>query len=334
MSLVLTEDTLLVRLTLERLKDRGHDVTEILKSVHLRAATVSDPEGRIPTHKEAALLEIASRLTRDRCFGLRLGMTLKPKQFGLLGYVALSSDSLRSASVKICRYHRVLSEGIEAHLESQSDGSILTWSVIDPNAKITNQSDEISAGICVSVFRALTSTNLSPGHVEFRHRGPEDIREHQRLLGCPVFFGRPRNAMTLTEARLDLPIRTADATLLRILERYCREILGKKPKKPDIVFRVRELIVGFLSEGQPGIDRVSSELGMSARTLARRLEVRGSSYRGILDDVRHQLAIQYTSDRHLRLGEVAFLLGYNDQASFNRAFRRWTGATPSEIRTT
>ncbi len=332
MSLVLTEDTLLARLTLERLKERGHDVAEILKSVQLRAATVSDPDGRVPTHKEAALLEIASRLTRDRCFGSRLGMTLKPKQFGLLGYVALSSDSLRSALVRICRYQRVLSEGVEAHFESQDDESVLTWAVIDPNAKITIQSDEISAGICVSVSRALTSTNLSPVCLEFRHRGPEDIGEHRRLLGCPVFFGRPRNAMTLAKAQLDLPIKTADATLLRILERYCREILDKKPKKPDIVFRVRELIVGFLPEGQPGIDRVSSELGMSPRTLARRLEERGSSYRGILDDVRHQLALQYTSDRHLRLGEVAFLLGYNDQASFNRAFRRWTGGTPSETR--
>ena len=138
--------------------------------------------------------------------------------------------------------------------------------------------------------------------------------------------------MTLAKAQLDLPIRTSDPTLLTILERCCREILGKKPKKPDIVFRVRELIVDFLPEGQPGIDRVSSELGMSARTLARRLEERGSSYRGILDDVRHQLALQYTSDRHLRLGEVAFLLGYNDQASFNRAFRRWTGLSYSEYK--
>lgn len=332
MSLVLTESTLVARLTLERLEDSGHDVTQILKSVQLRAATISDPEGRVPTHKEAALLEIASRLTRDPCFGTRLGMTLKPKQFGVLGYVALSSDSLRSALVKICRYQRVLSEGGEARLESQSDGSVLKWSVIDPKAKRTIQSNEVSAGICLSVFRALTGTNLSPVRVEFRHRGPEDIREHQRLLGCSVAFGRPRNAMTLTKAQLDLPITTADATLLEILEGYCREILGKKPNKPDIVFRVRELIVGLLPEGETSMDRVSSELGMSVRTLARRLEEQGRSYREILDDVRHQLALQYASDRRLRLGEIAFLLGYNDQTSFNHAFRRWTGGTPSEIR--
>ncbi len=333
MSLVLTEDSLLARLTLEHLEAGGHDVTEILNSVQLRVATVSDPEGRVSTHKEAALLEIAARLTGDRCFGLRLGMTLKPKQLGLLGYVALSSDSLRSAIVKLCRYQRVLSEGNEAHLESQGDRLSLTWSVIDPKAKVTVQSDEISAGICVSVFRALTITTLSPVSVAFRHRGPEDVGAHRHLLGCPVIFGQPRNAMTLTKAQLELPIRTADATLLKILEGYCREILGKKPKQPNFVFRVRELILRLLPEGPPGIDRVSSELGMSARTLARRLEEQGSNYREILDDVRHQLALQYTSDRRLRLGQVAFLLGYNDQTSFNRAFRRWTGATPSEVRT-
>ena len=78
MSLVLTEDTLVARLTLEQLEERGHDITEVLKSVHLRAATVNDPEGRIPTHKDVALVEIAARLTKDRCFGARLGMTLKP----------------------------------------------------------------------------------------------------------------------------------------------------------------------------------------------------------------------------------------------------------------
>ena len=138
--------------------------------------------------------------------------------------------------------------------------------------------------------------------------------------------------MVLTEAQLDLPIRTADATLLEILENYCREILGKKPIQPDIVFRVREQIVGLLPEGETSMDRVSSELGMSARTLARRLEEQGSSFRDILDDVRHQLALQYTSDRRLRLSQVAYLLGYNDQTSFNHAFRRWTGGTPSETR--
>jgi len=325
-------DSLVARLTAERLKQQGHDAAAALRRVGLQAARVQDPEGRIPFHKHAEFLELAARLTEDRCFGAHLGASVNPKQIGTVGYVALSSSRLRTAIERVCRYARVLTEGVEPRLEAAGPQAAFVSSVVDPKAVRTTQVIELGASASVAVFRALTSRNLSPARIEFRHRAPKDAREHERIYGCPVHFGKRRNAVVLSKDQMELPIKTADPTLLRILENHCSLILGKAPKQKDLLFQVRELVLNRLSDGEPAMDTVASELGMSMRTLARRLDEKGTSYRDILDDVRRQLALEYTSDRRLRLGEIAFLLGYNNQTSFNHAFRRWTGATPSEVR--
>ncbi len=131
---------------------------------------------------------------------------------------------------------------------------------------------------------------------------------------------------------MDLPIKTADSGLLKILERYCREILGRRPAAPTLVYQVRELIADLLTTGEPNIDTVAAALNMSSRTLERRLRAEGLAYRQVLDELRQQLAERYLADKRLGLAQITYLLGYSEPTAFNRAFRRWTGATPTQYR--
>ncbi len=115
-------------------------------------------------------------------------------------------------------------------------------------------------------------------------------------------------------------------------DRHCNQILETRPRTKDLAFEVRELITALLPSGQPMIDDVARELGMSSRTLRRRLADQGFIYKEIIEDVRHKQALRYLSDKRINLKQVAYLLGYSDQAAFNHAFRRWTGSSPSAYR--
>ena len=120
----------------------------------------------------------------------------------------------------------------------------------------------------------------------------------------------------------------ADSELLKILKRHCQMILGARPKSDGLVFEVQQLITNLLPSGQPKIDAVAQELGMSSRTLTRRLAEAGVTYKGLLDEVRRKLALQYLRDKRISFKQVAYLLGYSEVSAFYHAFRRWVGSSP------
>jgi len=100
----------------------------------------------------------------------------------------------------------------------------------------------------------------------------------------------------------------------------------------DIANKVRQIVAGFLVHGEPDKQMIADELHMSARTLQRRLEEQDTSVKDIIDETRHQLALEYLAQDHLSIKEVAFSLGFNDASNFSRAFKRWEGKTPKGFR--
>ncbi len=114
--------------------------------------------------------------------------------------------------------------------------------------------------------------------------------------------------------------------------RHRRQISGARPKADDFVFDVRQLITTLLPSGQSKKAAVAQGLGMSSRTLTRRLAKDGLTYQGLLDEVRQKLALQYLKDRRINIKKVADLLGYSEASAFYRAFRRWTDSSPAQHR--
>lgn len=138
--------------------------------------------------------------------------------------------------------------------------------------------------------------------------------------------------MVFDASLLKYPIETADNELLKILEDYCQLILGARPIADDFVFKVQELVTALLPSGQPRIDVVAQEFGMSSRTLTRRLAEYGLTYKGLLEELRRKLAFQYLQDRRISVKQVAYLLGYSEVSAFYHAFQRWTGSSPVQHR--
>jgi AraC-like DNA-binding protein len=332
MSTLLTVDARWACLTFQHMREQGVRTDTALKEAGLVRSQLRDPDKRIPFAKHVRFLEIAADRLGDPFWGLHLGASIHPKQVGLLGYVALSCDTLGAAIKNMTRYLSVLSEGAEVELAIQGNQVSVTSRILDPHVLDCRQIDDFGASVQLAACRALTSTDVVPERVDFRTPKPHSLAEHKRVFGAPVRFDQPRTGLVFDSKVMDLPIHTADSDLLRILERYCREILGRRPAVQNLTYQVRELIANLLTTGEPTIDTVAREMRMSSRTLERRLSAEGLSYRRILDDIRRQLAERYLGDERLGLSQITYLLGYSEPTAFNRAFRRWTGVTPTQYR--
>ena len=319
-------------LTVERLKAERVPTDPILMRAGLTRRQVSDSDARIPFHKHAMLLTLAAEATGDGCFGLHLGTSVILKQAGVLGYVLLNSSTLGDTLRNLQRYHRVLTEGVDIDFKIDGKEATVMGHIVDPLVENERQVAEFGLGLLLHFCESITGTRVSPIRVEFSHPRPKEARTIRQRFGAPIRYGQDRLALVLKRELLDHPAEAADNELLKILRRHCREILGVRPKADDIIFEVQQLITTLLSSGQPKIDAVAQELGMSSRTLARRLAEDGLSYKGLLDKVRRKLALQYLKDKRISPKKVAYLLGYSEVSAFYHAFRRWTGSSPVQHR--
>ncbi len=315
-------------LTVERLKEERTPIDPILKKAGLTRRQVSDPDAQIPFHKHAALLTLAAEATGDGCFGLHLGTSIDPKQAGALGYVLLNSATLGDALANLVRYYRVLTEGPEIDLKVGKKEAILVGRITDPLVVDERHAVEFGLGVLYRICQLITGRDLCLSWVEFQHAKPKEAQTVRQVFGAPVRYGQDRSAMVLEAKLLDCPIEAADNELLKILKRHCQQILGARPKSIGLISEVQQLIATLLPSGQPKIDAVAQNLGMSSRTLTRRLTQDGLTYKDLLDELRRKLAFQYLSDERISIKKVAYLLGYSEISAFYHAFRRWTGSSP------
>jgi AraC-like DNA-binding protein len=188
----------------------------------------------------------------------------------------------------------------------------------------------ISAGIAFS--RRNVSVYVPPVEVHLEHPEPSYAAEYERILETKARFNMPSNAIVMRKERLEVPMLRANSDLSAAFEAQARRVLESLKQKEDIVARVREEAAMELRTGPASMKKAARRLGLGIATLRRKLEGEGTTFSEIVDDLRRELAEQHLTHGDLTISEVAFLLGFSDVRAFGRAFRRWTGASPSEYR--
>ena len=227
----------------------------LLRQAGLSRRQVSDPDQRIPFRKHALLFELAAEACKEPYFGLRLGAQLDVREAGLLGYVALSSPTFGQALQNVVRYHRVLTEGFQLSFEFDQHHAVLAAIPADPSGVVGRQAVEFATSVVVRMCRDLTAQKLTPLRVRFVHSPPHTKARYAAVLKAPVDFEQPRIEVVFPKEVLPVPVKSADHRLLRILEAYCREILGKRAEESDIVFDVREEMIRTPSAACPRSNR-------------------------------------------------------------------------------
>jgi AraC-like DNA-binding protein len=276
-------------------------------------------------------LSLAVAQTGDPDLGLKAARRLVLGTAGAVDYVLSASPTVREAVEHAARYMPLVNEALSVRLEL--DGALaivrLESSVVLPRAAV----DFEVGGFFRNHINEWLRDWLEALTVSFTHQQPDDLAEYERTFGpAALRFSAPFVGFSFDRGFLDLPLKGADSNLLAVMVPLADQTLGQRVPARSVTADVRRMIVDNLRLGTPDIAEVASSLAMSMRTLARRLESEGTTFRELIDDERRRLALEYVGSRDLAFSEIAQLLGFSHAAAFHRAFRRWTGQTPLAYR--
>lgn len=287
-------------------------------------------EARIPLAEWVHLLKLIKDADLRPALGLAIGRHAAPRHAGVMGYIALSCDTLGEALLCFDRYHRLVYDGNPATMVAHGEVVSLSWGV--EHGYPGQLADETAIAAFTSLVHKLVGTPLYPTAVNFVNPAPADLGPYEDFFHCPVTFSGAVTYVTFPIGFLLQPIAHSDPGLRALLEIQAEALLRALPNNDHFQKALKEALVRSLHTGTPTLEHVASRLAISPRTLQRRLEEIELNFQLLLDRTRAELARGYLLDGSLSLSEIALLLGYSEQSAFNRAFKRWTGLTPKSLR--
>jgi AraC-like DNA-binding protein len=319
---------------LEYVAARGGAPARVLARADVALAELADSERMLPVARVVALFDAAAQELGDEDFGFHFGQQRDASVLGVLAFAILHAPTVGAALRNLDRYSGFQMR--RGHMRFGRVGAIatITFEISLPDYEACRHYTEATATMGLRVMQILCGREWHPQRMRFGHRAPAQLGERQRFYRSPMLFGQGVHMQTaFSAADLELRVPAADPDLLRVVERHLDAHLGSDERGVWIE-EVRQAMADALSIGDPSVRALGRRLGLSPRTLQRRLGEHQASFQRLLADVRGELADQNLGRNDLSLGEVAFLLGYNDLSSFHRAFRRWNGRTPLEHRRT
>ncbi|WP_062378450.1 AraC family transcriptional regulator [Demequina pelophila] len=305
---------------------------ELLGSIGLKAGV--DParaaQERVPADQYYDLLERAT-LPDDHGLPYRYGERLHADDLSALGLGLKTAETLRDSLRRLVRYIVLLSDTLEYALLDLPDGGATLTLSRPAHRRGARLANECAFAAVMKALSEAAGSRVVPREVAFRHPRPASITEAHSYFGCPVAFGAERNALVFGASTLATRGRLADQGLSSFLLAHLEELRAGEGER-SLVESVHATVTDLLPDGPPSKAVIARRLGLSERTLHRRLAEEGETYQAITARARREGAEALLADARHSLAEVAFLTGFSDQSAFHRAFKGWTGRTPAEFR--
>jgi AraC-like DNA-binding protein len=321
----------MTRVAFDRAKKAGIDVGPILKAAGISSHQIANTEERIKVRDQIQFVNMVAGALQDEFLGLHLAQMVDLREAGLLYYVSASSSTLSEALRRASRYSRIVNEGLSLKYFEGGDTKI-TFHYFGVSRHYDRHQMEWFMTLVVRLCRQLTGLRIVPTCVKLAHhrRAYSELAES---FGCELEFNADGDELAWQLAARNLPIVGADHHLNRLLIKYCEEALSRRPFSPGS-FRasVENEIVPLLPHGRAHTGEIARRLGVSQRTLARRLATEGVTFSVVLESLRGDLARRYLAEKELPISEIAWLLGYREVSAFTHAFKRWAGQTPRQAR--
>ena len=322
----------MTRLACGRAEQEGIDVELLLRKAGLTQQQIDDNSTRLDTKSQIKFLDLAATALKDELLGFHLAQSCDLRLMGLLYYVLASSETLEEALRQGTRYSAIVNEGIAPKYRDAGDVSIRLEYV-----GISRHSDrhqiESAMVTLVRTFRQLVNRRLPLIGVRLSHRRSGDTSELKNFFGCDVTFGADVDEMAFSKSIKELPVVNADPYLNELLIKYCDQaIADRSTKRSSFGLSVENAVALLLPHGKAHANEIARKLGVSRRTLARRLASEGLTFAGIVQSLKSDLAKRHLTDQTLSVSEIAWLVGYQDVSAFTHAFKRWTGSSPRALR--
>jgi len=323
----------LSRVAYEYARRRGVVVAPLLEKAGLTQKEIDSPNLRIGVVNQIKFVGFVAAALGDELLGFHLVDGFEFGAIGLLYYVAASAETLGAALNRVARYIKIQNDGLRFEVLPKKNSIHLRLHYTGvPRYTDVHQIGSMIA-LMIRIGRHLTGSTLKPTVARIIHHIHHGKSELEKLLDAKVEDGARVDEIELPAASWNLPIVSADSHLHDLCVQACEEALARRrPKESSLKVKVENATAALLPHGQARHDLVAAELGMSPRTLTRRLAAEGVSFAEILKEVREALAKRYIADRTLPISQIAWLLGYAEVSGFTRAFQRWTGIVPSAAR--
>ena len=313
------------------LTGEGLNARALLAAAAIDPAALDDPVARVQTEKISRLWEFAVEQSGNPAIGLAQHRMARPASFDVVGYTMMSCANLLAAFERLIRYLLILSDALMMTLSGECRGYRVTFELFGGNRPVPRQRVEFILVSVIGFCQWISGREVRPLSVELPYPIPADPAPYRDAFGCCASFDAASTSLLFAAADLTPPLPTSNPVLAELHDRFAGEYL-RRFDHSQTSYRAREVIIHRLPDGEPRRDQVACELGMSERTLQRRLESEATSFAALLDNTRCELAEQYLGRLHLSLAQAAYLLGFADQSSFFRACRRWFDLSPGQYR--
>jgi len=289
----------------------------------------------VPVEPYIALFEAGLEQCSD--FGLTVGKLITPGTYPVLGMTLLSCQNLLQVLEQVVRYESLNHDLGKSHLELGQHESVYKWTPNDwlfPNIK-----SNFCFHLIVSVFAGirtfspwLINSPIPFKQINFTGPEPANAKIYKDFFESDIRYNQTTNSIVVESKILDWPVLNGDTSSFSALTSYAETLLSARTQQQDIISKLNAILPEALRRQAFRIDDLASQLNMSSRTLQRKLKDSGNSYQSLLDDVRRGFAEHYLQATQLSMNEIAFLIGYQEQSSFNHAFKGWNGISPSSYR--
>ncbi|HYP97056.1 MAG TPA: AraC family transcriptional regulator [Polyangiaceae bacterium] len=316
---------------------RGVSLSTVLSGAGVSAEVLETPEAPLPLEAIFGAWAAAMRAVRDDGLPMHVARTISIEHYSVFGFAVMTSANGREALARVVRFVSLLTNrGGRWQMEETADALHARWVRRGERSLGHRVANESALAEFVHVGRQVLGAELNPIAVSFEHAAPSDTRAHTEHFGVTPRWQADADELVLPKVVLTAVPSHANPALSKHFESLAQQMLQEASNEASAdasaTARVRSAIVEALPDGEPASTAIAKRLGMSERSLRRTLANEGESFSGLVEAVRKERATALISDRRASLAEVAFSLGFSELSAFSRAFKRWHGRAPSEVR--
>jgi AraC-like DNA-binding protein len=312
-------------LTYQAMQKAGLDTAAIFSSVNL-PNEMPDLTVRRDNSTQQRFWDAAERVSGDSDIGLRIGALMPPFRGQIMEYLFLSSPTFGEGLRRTIRYHHLLTNALKFELRIDHETAVLAG--LDHPVR---HYQECAIAIFLNFFRYVSDGEFQPDEIWLHRSDGADAEHYQQVYGCPVHLDMPESRMHFSTRLLERPSPAAEPQLLAmhetVAERYLTDL-----KKRKLIYQVEHELGGLLEQGTVGLEIVAAQLGKSPRALRSELQQIGTHFNEVVAAYRERLARRLLSRTHEPIDQIVYLTGFSEPSAFTRAFKRWTGETPTDYR--
>jgi AraC-like DNA-binding protein len=312
------------------------EIELICKAGGITPVQLEDAEQKLTLDQNCAIMDAALSISGDQCLGLHIGEKITPVVLGITGHLMQSSKDVLTALQNLQEFTAAFTRLYDFRLELRGDEAFYysepleIWNDMSPGT--ARHSVDISFAGALHILRLLTGVSLQPKKVMYRYTRMADTHEHERVLKCRPLFNQACNCIVFDLPDMQLQVIGYNKELNIVFKNLLEAELNKQQNGSSFTAEVKQMIFRHFQFTFPQLEEIAELMLITPRTLQRKLQDENTSFRVLSDSIKEELACKLLSTTTLSVAEIAYKLGYAEPSSFQRAFRQWTGKTPTTFR--